>query len=279
MKKNFIKKNAFTLMEIMIVFLIIGIVSAVTIDINRSVVNFRSKYMYFSAFTNLTQAVAELTTEGCTSTDTAVCPTLNSKSLPIVGHNTSLTGFCDRLSTVFNVLDVDATTNATPDCSIALPAATGFDTRVPNIVTRNDTRYFNLSANPVGGVYTVYVDVNGEKGDHVLGIDVIPIMVNTAGNVYPFYSSANASLSIAATDTDYLTASVKYSVPVVDVNGVTTGFNDTWVEQGVNYLTAICSLNGTYYGTACESTTNYTNNCAPAKGHECEIEINKPSGF
>lgn len=250
---------AFTLAEVMLTLFIMGIVGSFVININKSRTNYVNKFMYYSAFNNLQQGIGEIIGEGCRAEDLAATPSpycAASKALPLIGHNADSRGLCDRLSDLYN-------TTGPIDCT-----QTG--TTTPNFATKNDARYFNLGSNAVSNSYTVYIDIDGTKRTGTLGVDLLPFFVTTAGVVYPYYVASDATgASNGATLTGYLSTNVAYK----NASGVYV-----FVDNGVSYYTAVCEKNGTYYGSSCSAATvtTYTNNCAPATGHTCEVIINKP---
>lgn len=178
--KNFYKKiKAFTLSEVMVVFVIVAVVASATFAITKSQLNYATKYQYYSAFVNLKQAVGELIANG----------TAGAKTLPATGAT-----FCSNLIAIMNTV-------GTPACGTNVTS--GFTDLNANFITTNGMRYYNFGTDPVASVYTVYVDINGASGKSDTN-DVITFTINRNGTVLPDPASKGA------TDKNYLSASVRY---------------------------------------------------------------------
>lgn len=153
MKICFDKKYAFTLAELGIVFLIISIVVIATIKISGSKKDYEKEAMYYSTYTNLKAAVAEMLSQGCNSSNTTTCPT--QKALPNVAHTATNAngtnsdgsvgdGFCDRLANNFNTI-------GTVDCTIKTLNGGTFNKAAANFITTNSLRFFNFGSDPLKG--------------------------------------------------------------------------------------------------------------------------------
>lgn len=260
--KIFSKKMAFTMAETMITLSIIAIVAVAISKIAKSRTNYETKFMTYSAFSVLAQGLGVLISDGCTTTpvtgDVAKGYCASAASLPSTGHNADSRGLCDRLTNVFNTVGA-------VNCSAATATTTAafIDTNL-NFKLANGLKFFNLNT---AAPYTIYVDLNGDKGSHTLGQDVVAFTVNTNGLILP------TSGTTAATDTNYLSASVKY----LDDFTSPTNAVEVWVERGVSFYTATCDATGSYNGTAC-ATTVYNNNCLSSlTPHRiCQVIIDKP---
>jgi len=228
------KIKAFTLAEIMVVFMIIAVIATATIGIQKSRKNYVTKFSYYATFTNIKTMVAELIADGCDISKDTGCGS-TAKLLPTNGHETSgpaiNLGFCDRLIEMINVI-------GNPNCSL-----TG--TITPNFVTTNGVRWFNFGSSPtyldlasnpsyvVGTgteydkeVYTVYADINGTKGNSTINTDLMKFYITRDGNtVIP------AEDSIGGIDQNYLSASVRYQL----------GTKYVWPLQHVTFKEAACS--------------------------------------
>lgn len=107
---------------------------------------------------------------------------------------------------------------------------TNFKDKKPDIILRNGLLIYNLHSNPTAipvlagntqggryeGVdntnewgYTVYVDIDGEKGDSQLWSDIYPFYITLSGKVIPAYDSSNPGVS-GGDSSRYLQVSVEY---------------------------------------------------------------------
>lgn len=247
------KHKGFTMSEMMIVITIIAIITIISVRISKSKSNYESSFMTYAAFTNLKSAIGGLIADGYldagSNRQTGLPPSWNSAALPY--------GLCQRLadatitgSGIFNV-------TGTPNCG-ASTTTTIFTNTYLLFTTTNGQRFFYS-----GGAYpyTIYVDINGLKGTGTINQDVLAFTVAQDGTVLP------ASNSIAYTNTNYLSASVKY---------VNAGLNTT-LYNGVTFQDAACFsrlLSGATYCTGHSADANCPNTAA----NTCEVVVNKP-GF
>lgn len=99
------------------------------------------------------------------------------KQIPPVGHTKDGRGFCDTMANLLNA-------SGDIDCSAPLVTDFGpFDVTTMNFQTSKGIRYFNLSNRTNKTYYTVYADINGEKGKEKIGYDVIKYYVTLDGQV------------------------------------------------------------------------------------------------
>lgn len=170
---NFQKKGlAFTLMELMIALVIIGVVSIVTVKIISSRTDYIYKYMYNATLKDLKMGVGTLIAEGIADSKGNLY-----KYLPAAGHTDNEDGFCDRLSSLLNTIGPS-------DCSKTVDEAGPFDTTTANFITTNGMRFFNFGANPdANNIYTVYVDIDGAKGKSQLNSDVYKFQIDRCGQL------------------------------------------------------------------------------------------------
>ena len=251
MHKTFKKESAFTLSEVILVFFIIGIIVTITLKVIQDTTTAKlNKYMYYSAFTNLTAAVSKLIDQGCNDYDTSAVSGCVAGKLPTQGHTTSDSrGLCDRLAETFNTVD-------TVNCTYG---SSGTNTTNPNFTVTNGMKFYNFGVNVnASNLFTpVYIDIDGPKRKKEVDKDLMQFNINTDGTVRPIYNTAGAN------NTKYLSASVKY----INSSGVVV-----WVVTNVNYQTAVCSATGKY-----DSTTNCTQ-ATDCVSNDCKIIVNKP-GF
>lgn len=295
--QNSYKKNAFTLAEIMIALFISAIIAMIFLKAIRTGTNhYMNNLMSYSALNGLSLAAYDMAQSGCTSVGgasndltpvgTTFTPALTpahpycnvaTGQLPRWNHTDSTTvttpvnmpnrGFCDR----FAREEINVT--GAIDCTLSATDSTNFTTATPNFVSTNGARFFNFgaalnaqTAKTASDYYTVYIDIDGikRKGrltESVSGahdVDVIKFYVSMDGaTVVPDPNS------IAANDTEYLTASVKY------MNAAGTAY--VYVLTGVNYRRAICAVTPTLSFTVagpitinyCEPQTTYTDDYNP----------------
>lgn len=266
--KNFCKKiKAFTLAEVAIVFMVLAIIAAATIKITKAKSSYYlNKFMYYSAFENLKLGIAELIITGCTSSDisSGYCP--SPSSLPTVAYTTAGSrSLCARL------VEEEFNTTGSVDCSLPASDATDFKTATPNFITTNGMRFFNFGtdADPTSKIYTVYIDIDGEKRNAVLDEDVMKFIIDTTNKVVlPDASSKGANT------TDYLKASIRY----LDATN-----NIVWLLVSKDYRQALCTAGqantaDTAYCDANSTYIGYSKNAA-CNTYQCEVLINKPSAF
>lgn len=251
MYKQNLRQKGFTLAEMMIVITVIAIVTVVTVRIQKSRTYYETRFLTYSAYTNLKHAAGELLADGYElNPSTGII-----KSLPIVANYptadaTYPVGLCQRITDIMN-------TTGSIDCSQTNGGA-NFNTATPNFITTNGQRFFNFGTDPVSDIYTVYVDINGKnaKSNDALNKDVLKFQVYTNGIVLLD--------STAATDKNYITASVK----------IVTGSSVTYVAQNVDFKTAACTANLTADATYCGGIS--ASGSCPSTNNPCEVYINKP---
>lgn len=199
-------------------------------------------------------------------------------------------GFCDRF--VIEEMNVTGAIH----CDRAITDETGqFDDSHLNFTTTNGMRFFNFGAPLSGpaptatastGYYTVYIDIDGPKRNGSLTESDTG---KKDADVIKFYVAIDSSTvnrpiqvipdpdSIAANDTDYLTASVKY------LNAAGTAY--TYVLTGVDYRTAVCGADPAapqaIISDYCTAAHTYgiraqNANCTVASGHTCIFELDEP---
>lgn len=312
--KNLSKKLAFTLAEIMIAVLISAVIAVLFLKAIRTGTNhYSNNLMSYSALNSLSAAAYDMAQTGCTTAGgtsndmtaaASITPALTPAHpycdaatglLPRWNHTDSSTvttpatmpnrGFCDRFAREeINVAGVI-------DCTQSANDSTNFTTATPNFTSTNGARFFNFGATLVSQTtaktasdyYTVYIDIDGKKRSGRLtesatgkkDVDVIKFYVSMDGNtVVPDPNS------IAANDTDYLTASVKYL----------SGTNYIYPLTGVNYRKALCATNPTLSfvvgGTTinyCAGQTTYTTSYNPRPAdvsacgtNTCDFELDEP---
>lgn len=281
------RRFAFTLAEIAVVFMIIAVIAAATIGIQKSRLNYVTKFMDYAALTNLKTIVAELISAGCDTTKDTGCGT-TIKLLPTHGHETAgpaiNLGLCDRTIELINVV-------GTTDCSQTANDGTNFATAIPNFTTTNGAKWFNFGSNPtyigsipgyilgtgtdyVNEVYTIYVDIDGTKGKSTFNTDIMKFYINRTGTTI-----VPAQNSVGANSQNYLSTSVRYQV----------GTNYVYPLQRETFRNAACSADGgthniipvafnTTYSYCTAGVTIDAPTLATCAGQSCEVYAIKP-GF
>lgn len=255
------ENKAFTIVEIMIVLVIIGLISTLTYNITQSQANyFKTRYNSYSIFINLQNGISELLTAGCISNNITVCPKPGDTSLPIVGHDTNSPplGLCDRLvpsstnNGEYNVVGV---------VNCAINTSSDFKEANANFIIPNGTIFYNFGSNPdsVTNLYTVYVDMDGSsQGNSSTNTDILTFNIGLDGKVYPAYNT------VAATNPAYISASSGY---------INSSGNYVGVHNGVGYQTAFCDVYGTY------PPNNGCTKPDVCKTNSCIFSVNKPPGI
>ncbi len=199
---------------------------------------------------------------------------ISPRTLPRKGMN-----FCklfERHSNIMGNTDVCAGT-------VITDGTTNFADKKPDISLRNGIRLYNmhrdatalavLAGNTQGGVYdgvpntnewgyTVYVDIDGIKGDSQLWSDVYPFYITLSGKIIPAYDSANPGVS-GGDSTRHLQVSIEYE-------DYTSGNRRIkWLAKSVPFKEGAC-LSG-YIGSA---TPYCKNNTAINKLSECTTDGN-----
>lgn len=244
MKNKFKKNIAMTLAEVMIVFLIIGIVATLTtIAINKATTKTANKYMTTAAFVNLQTVIGE------------IIATSSNRTLPATGIS-----LCNSVIDIFNTI-------GTPDCNQQANDLSTFSTAsLINFKTTNGMKFYNFGKPPDGsGDFYIYVDIDGDNRNSQLNEDIIKFQINQNGMVLP------AVDSIAATNTDYLSAMMQYTVKATLVKKRTNISRD--------YRAVACTAaytTGTYCTTAPAVAANA--NCASGLW-ACEVILEKPKDF
>lgn len=146
--------------------------------------------MYKSAMKNLKLGVGNILADG---TPNANDSSITTKNLPIKGidytstDGTQIKGLCNRLSSVLNTvgkIDCTQTTTST------------FTASKMNFQLTNGMRFFNLASLPdASNRYKIFLDIDGSRGNGVLGSDVYQYYVNTNGTITGLTTiGANCSL-------------------------------------------------------------------------------------
>ena len=170
--------------------------------------------------------------------------------------------------------------------SVISSGTTDFSNKSPDITLRNGLLIYNmhsdagaismLANNTQGGVYdgvpntnewgyTVYVDIDGSKGDSQLWIDVYPFYITLSGKIIPAYDTSNSNSSGGD--------SVRHLQVSAENENYASGRRSTkWLARSVSFKEGACisgyvgdatpyCKNGTSFTKAGECTTNYNSMC------------------
>ena len=168
--------------------------------------------------------------------------------------------------------------------SVISSGTTDFSNKSPDITLRNGLRIYNmhsdagaismLANNTQGGVYdgvpntnsygyTVYVDIDGSKGDSLLWSDVYPFYITLSGKVIPAY---DADVNPDGSGGD----SVRHLQVSAENENYASGRRSTkWLARSVSFKEGAC-ITG-YVGDAtpyCKTGTSFT------KASECIANVN-----
>ena len=170
--------------------------------------------------------------------------------------------------------------------SVISSGTTDFSNKSPDITLRNGLLIYNmhsdagaismLANNTQGGVYdgvpntnewgyTVYVDIDGSKGDSQLWIDVYPFYITLSGKIIPAYDTSNSNSSGGD--------SVRHLQVSAENENYASGRRRTkWLARSVSFKEGACITGyvgdatpycktGTSFTKAGECTTNYNSMC------------------
>lgn len=99
------------------------------------------------------------------------------KEIPPLGHTDNKRGFCDVAANLLYA-------KGFPNCYAPIVTDFGpFDTSTMNFETTRGIRYFNFTKMTNKTYYTIYADINGEKGKEKIGVDIIKYYVTLDGQV------------------------------------------------------------------------------------------------
>ena len=199
------------------------------------------------------------------------------RTLPRKGKN-----FCKLFERHANIMSGSGVCSG----SVISNGTTDFSTKTPDITLRNGLRIYNmhsdasaismLANNTQGGSYdgvpntnsygyTVYVDIDGAKGDSQLWSDVYPFYITLSGKIIPAYDTSNLNQS-GGDSSRHLQVSVENE-------NYSGGKRATkWLAKSVPFKEGACisgyvgdatpyCKNGTSYTKASECTGNYNSMC------------------
>ena len=224
MSKNFYKKG-YTLAEIVVTIIVLGIVTSLTLKITAIKLTRVNRYNYYAAYNVLSELASELIYES----EDGTIPTSN-----------LCVEFQDRLNLTSEKVVVNDT-ERTPSCSIghSINSSTDFSSIVPNLVARND-----LTG------YTIYVDLDGQRGEAELWKDVVPFYLTISGKVIPAYPSSGSITISGGNSKDAMMFSVRYDEYLTQA-GVDKR-EEHWLVKSATFKEAACK-------SGYVKSTNYCN--------------------
>ena len=213
---------------------------------------------------------------------------ISPRTLPRQGAN-----FCKLFEANANIM---GNTDVCQGSAIA-SNTTDFSDKKPDVTLRNGLRIYNmhndataiamLEGNTQGGVYdgvpntnaygyTVYIDIDGVKGDSRLWSDVYPFYITLSGKVIPGYDSSANPNGAGGDSTSHMQVSVEYE-----------HFNSgkraiSWLAKSVPFKEGAC-LSG-YVGDAtpyCRNNPSVTKapNCTTESDSVCRVKQIQPVKF
>lgn len=251
------KISGFTLVEVMVVFIVIAIIVVVYTSFYKVKTESSRKFFYYAALTNLQKVSSAMLAQGFDDPDVAGV-TVEAK-LPAKGHyDDNKSGFCDRfsnmVSTIGSLSSIDCTKTTT----------TNFSASNANFIVTNGSRFYNLGSIPDGnGNYTVYVDINGPDENSLMSVDVMDFtIIRNNGIVLPSKTSPGAN------NTDYLAAAIRYK----DSNNKTQ-----FLKHNIPFREAFCSSGRAQMPEYVDYCTGYSN-LAQCQGSDssCEVALSNP---
>ena len=180
--------------------------------------------------------------------------------------------------------------------SVISNGTTDFSNKSPDITLRNGLRIYNmhsdagaismLANNTQGGVYdgvpntnsygyTVYVDIDGVKGDSQLWSDVYPFYITLSGKIIPGYDTSNPEQSGGD--------SVRHLQVSVENENYNSGKRSTkWLAKSVPFKEGACIAGYVGDGTPyCKNGTSYTqaSSCTSNINSFCRVKQIQPVKF
>lgn len=248
-------KNAYTLAEVVMAMIIVGLIVGITTGITRSKIDRAQKYNYYAAYTTLTSLMSEMFAD-------------NDGTMP--------SDICSEFESRLNLYPNDITINGseiTPSCDTTCDISDVDDLQVcePNIVTRNGMKFYNLSADSVimssiGDAsqddaigYLIYVDIDGERNSTIIYEDVFPFFLTRSAKVIPIYPTDSDSAAAGGNSTDSMAFSVNYETVKYLVNVSVNKYpvlTTKWIVKGVSFQEAACKSG--YLPTSCSYCEDYS---------------------
>ncbi|MBR1754578.1 type II secretion system protein [bacterium] len=244
-------KKGFTLVEVLIVFVLFGVIASIITAGARLVVNKTANSSMTAAVFNLlkTGVGNYVADKGIILSGEELCTALKD-DFNVIGSNcsaatnefkTSAPNFVLRNGARFynfgGELQADTTSNAQTARNLVAqirtyetskselnPAAEDYLSSLNTINQEIKTRREQLAE--ISPFYIIYVDIDGERRNGTLDDDVVTFLVNMFGEVLPS--------GVAADDVKYLSAGYKY---LRTQNGISSWY---WAGNELSFRNAIC---------------------------------------
>ena len=203
------------------------------------------------------------------------------KTVPRSGQN-----FCEKFVAYSN------TKSGSPECngSEISSTLTDFSEKTPDITLRNGMKLYNvrqtpaeidvLQNNTAGGSYdgvpnvntfgyTVYLDIDGDKGSSTLWEDVFKFYITMSGKVIPGFSG-----DIGASNRHYLMTSVQKEEITADGHR-----QIKWIKKSVPFKEGACASGYIGIGTSYCSGETLSTECPVETGNTCSLKHISPVKF
>lgn len=203
------------------------------------------------------------------------------KTIPRNGQN-----FCEKF------VEYSNTKSGSPECdgSNVTAALTDFSEATPDITLRNGMKLYNVQQTPAeidilqnntaGGSYdgvpnvntfgyTVYLDIDGDKGSSTLWEDVFKFYITMSGKVIPDYSG-----DIGASNRHYLMTSVQKEEITADGHR-----QIKWIKKSVPFKEGACASGYIGIGTSYCSGETLSTECTVETGNTCSLKHISPVKF
>lgn len=155
-------KKGFSLMEVLVALVIIGVVIATVTPIIAPILSENTKALYKSGFKTVETVVSELVS------DISLYPAGN------FYNGTTANYFCTNFSDKVNTIGTITCTSGS-----TIPDS-------PNFITTNGMRWYDMRSQFATQNITLYVDVNGEKSPNSStgsNADILRVMITQTGKV------------------------------------------------------------------------------------------------
>lgn len=190
-------RAGFTMGEVAISFIIIAIITAVTLTISTSRIEYAQKQVAKATLNNLKVGVGNLVAEGYTDESGNLLKQLNP-----YGHVADNSGFCDRLASILNTVPIDVGGSlVASNCSAPAVSDSGpFDSSHVNFQTANGAKYYNFGPDATSGIYTVYVDIStgknqGQSNTTQVNLNALLSTISLNGSVIKFYIQTDGTVT------------------------------------------------------------------------------------
>ncbi|MBP3924764.1 hypothetical protein J6E39_05940 [bacterium] len=307
-----IKRYAFSMAEVMIVFAITTVVVAVSVKIIKAQYESANRYLYYSAYKTLRDLTNEIHLEVNTvnadgtkleevDDEGNVIENYSLKPLP----NSDADNLCTRIAAVANLAiggnrcsagEGSGSSQADIENAVAQPEK-DLSLMMPDLTLRNGMKLYNVKKakdhsllsnfviyNMDGtqdntrtpqarSAYLVYVDIDGSRNSTILWEDVFPFYITLNGYVIPAYPETAGQEGGANNIVD-MAASVQYEDE--DAAGKVA---EKWLVKSVTFQQAACRA-GFVNGSYCAAfTVDDTCKKSSTNFADCKVKVVVPLKF